>query len=107
MLTRNIVPQVLLATLVAFVFVLVFSTPKIVEAGAIYQTVGTEYWSCIRGGSSETCMSQSRTYVDAYEPWYHWINPFEHPHSTATFAGPDRHTGSVVTYCFECDPPSW
>ena len=109
MLARNIVTYVLLATLVISVFVLVFSTPKIADAGPIAIYEGEEIYKCIRGSDNFTCpnTTRKRDYTDEDEPFLHKINPFVHPHSTPEPIDQDRYTGEVVTYCVECDPPSW
>ena len=106
MLRRNVFSLAVLSILVGAVFVMIFSM-QTAEAGPIWEVVGTEYWMCVRGSDSHTCDSKSREYRDKHEPFSHWINPFVHPHDPNVIDGPDRYSGQVVTYCSECDPPSW
>ena len=108
MLKRNIGIYVLLATLVSSVFVLVFSTPNISDAGPIAIYNVTEIYKCIRGSDNKVCVKKEREYEDKDEPFLHQVNPFVHPHSEPEPIDlKPTYSGEVVTYCSECNPPTW
>ena len=77
---RNLALLVLVAMLAAAATVLLLWTEE-TEAGPVSVITVTENWRCYNGAF--LCDSDTRTYVETDESFWHWINPWLHPHITA------------------------
>lgn len=98
---RNIALLVLVAMLAAAATVLLLWTEE-TEAGPVSVITVTQNWSCYDGAF--LCDSDTRTYRETDEPFWHWINPWVHPHSTSYDTRTDN-TNSDVSACSACKRP--
>ena len=80
---------------------------SISDAGPIAIYEGTEWYKCYRGSDNKVCATKDKPYTYEDEPFLHRVNPFAHPHSVPDPIDQDIYGGEVVTYCSECDPPTW
>ena len=104
MLTRNLALFMAVLLMLATTVTLLFLSTEKTEAVAITETTVTENWRCYHGAT--LCDSASRTYTETHEPFWHWIDPYQHPHSTVYGTRTDTND-SHVSGCSFCKRPKW
>ena len=100
---QNLVLFVIFAMLATMLTHLFLSMEK-TEAAPITITTVSAVWRCYHGAT--LCDSASGTYTETDEPFWHWINIFVHPHSTAPATATDIRN-VYVSRCSFCKRPKW